>query len=173
MVVWITGEDTTARRFVESWSPSLFVACSSPNELASLSRSREIEPYIEDARIVRKYETIVDQQPSDVLELRVRDALKLQLFATITERSKPFGYDRPYNVDVPPAQSYLYQRDLFPLARCEVQQDGSSIAWTLRDDVRECDYEVPPLSSVELKVRGIEARRHDTPPFSRSARWRS
>ena len=120
MVVWIKGEDGTTRRFVEKWTPSLFVASTSPGELPALGRSKEVAPFVEGSRIVRRYERIVDQYRSDVLELTMRDALKLPLLATVIERSKPFGHNRLYNVDVQPAQTYLYQKDLFPLARCEV-----------------------------------------------------
>ena len=95
---------------------------------------------------------MVDQYRSDILELRMKDALKLPLLASIIERSRPFGYHRLYNVDVPPAQTYLYQKDLFPLARCEVEQDGPALSWALKDDVWDCDYAVPPLSSVEIRV---------------------
>jgi DNA polymerase elongation subunit (family B) len=152
MVVWIKGEDNKAHRFVDGWTPSLFVASKSTKELPSLARLRQVEPYIADSSLVRKYERIIDQYRSDILELRVKDALKLPLLASIIERSRPFGYYRLYNVDVPPAQSYLYQKDLFPLARCEVEQDGRSLSWGLKDDVWECDYAVPPLSSVEILV---------------------
>jgi DNA polymerase I len=157
MVVWIKGEDNAAHRFVDAWTPSLFVACNSTRELLSLTTARGIQPYVEASSIVRKYERIVDQYRSDVLELKMKDALKLPLLASIIERSKPFGYYRLYNVDVPPAQSYLYQRDLFPLARCEIEQDGPSLSWVLKDDVWECDYAVPPLSSAEILV-DIEKR---------------
>ncbi len=152
MVVWMKGEDGKAHRFVDSWTPSLFVASKSTKELPSLAKAREIEPYIEGSSLVRKYERIIDQYRSDILELKVKDALKLPLLASIIERSKPFGYYRLYNVDVPPAQSYLYQRDLFPLARCEIEHRGPSLSWVLKDDVWDCDYAVPPLSSVEILV---------------------
>jgi DNA polymerase-2 len=152
MVVWMKDEDNRTRRFVDSWTPSLFVACKSAGDLSSLAGARGVEPYVESSCLVSKYERVVDQYPSDVLELRVRDALKLPLIASVIERSKPFGYYRLYNVDVPPAQSYLYQRDLFPLARCEVEQEGPGLSWALEDDVWECDYAVPPLSSVQILV---------------------
>ncbi len=152
MVVWMKREDNATHRFVDSWTPSLFVACKSTREMLFLAKTREIESYIEDSRIVRKYERVVDQYRSDVLELKVKDALKLPLVASIIERSKPFGHYRLYNADVPPAQSYLYQKDLFPLARCEIEQNGPSLSWVLKDDVWECDYAVPPLSSAEILV---------------------
>jgi DNA polymerase, archaea type len=152
MVIWIKGEDGTVRRFVDGWAPALFVASKSPSDLSSLAESSEIESYVAGSNMVSKYESIIDQQRSDVLELKVRDALKLPLLASIVERSKPFGHNRLYNVDVPPAQSYLYEKELFPLACCEVEQRGSSLSWTLDDDVWECDYAVPPLSSAELLV---------------------
>jgi len=152
MVVWMKGEDGATRRFVDGWTPSLFVACKSTKDLASLAKAKEVEPYIRGSSLVSRYERVTDQYRSDVLELRMKDALKLPLLASTIERSRSFGHYRLYNVDVPPAQSYLYQRELFPLAGCEVEQDGPSLSWVLKDDVWECDYAVPPLSSVEILV---------------------
>jgi len=153
MVVWIKSEeDGRAHRLVDRWTPSLFVASKTPEELPSLAETRRVEPYVQSSAIVRRYERITDQDRSDVLELKVKDALRLRRLASIIERSRPFGHYRLYNVDVPPAQSYLYQKDLFPLARCEIEKDGQSLGWALKDDVWACDYEVPPLSSVEILV---------------------
>src|SRR4029077_3608630 len=129
------GEENSVHRFVDSWTPSLFVASKSTKELPHLAKARKVEPHIEGSSLARKYERVIDQYRSDVLELKMKDALKLPLLATIIERSKPFGHYRLYNVDVPPAQTYLYQKDLFPLARCEIEQDGPSLSWALKDDV--------------------------------------
>src|ERR1700722_9916395 len=41
---------------------------------------------------------------------------------------------------------------LFPLARCESEQGDPGLSWALKDDVWDCDYVVPPLSSVEIQV---------------------
>jgi hypothetical protein len=49
--------------------------------------AKEIEPYVDGSSIVRKYERIIDQYRSDVLELRMKDALQLPLLASIIARS--------------------------------------------------------------------------------------
>ncbi len=152
IIVWIKGEDSAVRRFVDRWTPSLFVGSKSSADLKSLATAKEIEPYIDSSSIVRKYERITDQYRTGVLELRMKDALQLPLLASIIERSRPFGHFRLHNADVPPAQSYLYQKDLFPLARCEIDQVGTSLNWVLKDDVWDCEYPVPPLSSAEILV---------------------
>jgi DNA polymerase elongation subunit (family B) len=69
------------------------------------------------------------------------------------ERLGPFGTFRLYNADVPPGQSYLYERDLFPLAFCEVEQNSDTLHWELRDDVWAYDYTLPSLRKVELDVQ--------------------
>ncbi len=35
-------------------------------------------------------------------------------------KNNKFGNIRLYNVDLPPAQSYFYEHDIFPLAFCHV-----------------------------------------------------
>ncbi|MDA4117317.1 MAG: hypothetical protein OK455_03125 [Thaumarchaeota archaeon] len=152
MVIWAKDGQGRTSRFVDNWTPSLFVACDHTDELRTLAKVSELGQHIERSSIVRRYERIVDRYMSDVLELKVRDATKLPLLASIVERSKPFDHFRLYNVDVPPVQTYLYERDLFPLASCEIEQKDRHVSWSLKDDVDDCEYAVPPLSSVEIFV---------------------
>jgi DNA polymerase elongation subunit (family B) len=87
-----------------------------------------------------------------VLETKLKDATKAQQVAGRIERLGPFGTFRLYNVDVPPGQSYLYEKDLFPLASCEVEQEEGRLQWKLEDDVWAYEYPSPPLRKVKLEV---------------------
>lgn len=150
MVVWLKLEDGRAVRLVDHWSPSIFVAA---DDLSGLSIPLKIiGSDLAWTRVVSRRERVVDCGPTDVVEAKVKDAKRLQQVGGRLERLGPFGAHRLYNVDVPPAQSYLYEHDLFPLALCEVTQSGDRLEWDLKDDVWDYEYAIPNLRKVELDV---------------------
>ena len=150
MVVWLKREDGQAVRLVDHWSPSIFIAASSMTDLGA--PLKVVGSELAWTRPARKFEKVTDAERSDVMEARVKDARKAQQVAGRIERLGPFGAYRLYNADVPPSQSYLYEHDIFPLARCEVTQAGDTLQWDLDDDVRAYDYAVPNLRKVKVDV---------------------
>src|SRR5271156_2208765 len=150
MVVWLKLEGGETRRLVDRWSPSIFVASDSRQDLADLERVKGRES--SGSRRGMRLERATDGRESEVLELVVDDAKKLAPLAEAVERSRPFGAYRLYNVDVPPEQTYLYENDLFPLAYCEVSETSDGLSWELMDDVWSCQYDVPDLRSVDVEV---------------------
>jgi len=150
MVVWLKLEDGQAVRLVDHWSPSIFV---STDNIADLDIPLKIvSADLAWTRVVGKYEKVTDSSKSEVVEAKLKDAKKIQQVAGRLERLGPFGAHRLYNVDIQPGQSYLYEHDLFPLAFCEVTQNGSRLEWNLHDDVWAYDYVVPNLRKVKLDV---------------------
>jgi DNA polymerase elongation subunit (family B) len=150
MVVWLKLEDGRAARLVDHWSPSIFIAADKPSDLDIPLKI--VGADLAWTRTAWKYEKVTDRTKSEVVEAKLRDAKKVQQVAGRIERLGPFGAFRLYNADVPPAQSYLYEHDLFPLAHCEVAQSGDSLEWDLNDDVWAYDYAVPDLRKVELDI---------------------
>ncbi|HEV2226139.1 MAG TPA: DNA polymerase domain-containing protein [Nitrososphaerales archaeon] len=150
MVVWLKLENGDAVRLVDRWSPSIFIGTDNKSDFTvPLQILRDDFVW---TRVVEKRERVVDSDMSQVVEAKLRDARKAQQVAGRIERLGPFGTFRLYNADVPPAQSYLYEHDIFPLAHCEVQQQGDRLNWELKDDVWAYDYDIPNLTKVELDI---------------------
>ncbi|HKT22406.1 MAG TPA: DNA polymerase domain-containing protein, partial [Nitrososphaerales archaeon] len=150
MVVWLKLENGDPVRLVDRWSPSIFVGADNKTDFAvPLHTVRED---FEWARTVQRRERVTDSEMSEVLEMKLKDATKAQQVAGRVERLGPFGTFRLYNADVPPAQSYLYENDLFPLALCEVEQKEGRLRWRLEDDVWAYEYDTPGLRTVKLEV---------------------
>ena len=65
-----------------------------------------------------------------------------------------FGKYRLYNVDLPPAQAYLYEHNLFPLALCDVYYDKNNTLKKIinRDNIWSTDYTVPQFRTAFIKV---------------------
>ena len=150
LVVWVKREDGEAVRLVDRWSPSIFIGTDNKADFdVPLHTLRNDFVW---TRTVQKRERVTDAGTSPVVEARLKDAKKAQQVAGRIERLGPFGTFRLYNADVPPGQSYLYERDLFPLAYCEVEQKGDVLRWGLKDDVWAYDYALPDLRKVKVEV---------------------
>ncbi len=162
MVVWLKLENGEAVRLVDHWSPSIFIGTDNKADFdVPLHTLRNDFLW---TRVVQKRERVTDAAPSYVVEAKLRDAKKAQQVAGRIERLGPFWTFRLYNVDVPHSQSYLYERDLFPLAFCEVEQAGGRLRWELKDDVWAYDYALPSLRKVKLEVE--VAKRGKLPRFT-------
>ncbi len=166
MVVWLKEGANRATRLVDRWTPPFYVACDSKDDLRALAGEEWLASEAERLAFVARYAKVTDRERSEVLEIKVRDAKAMLRLAAKVEGSKPFGFYRIYNADVPPAQTYLYERDLFPLAYCKVNESGGGLEWQLQDDVWSCDYPPPPLSTAFLRVEidreGILPRNSDS-----------
>jgi len=150
MVVWLKLENGEAVRLVDEWSPSIFIGTDNKSDFdVPLQALRHDFLW---TRVVQRRERVTDPADSDVIEAKLKDAKKAQQIAGRIERLGPFGTFRLYNADVPPGQAYLYERDLFPLALCEVEQRGERLHWELKDDVWAYDYVLPPLRKIKLDV---------------------
>ena len=150
IVVWLKREDGESVRLVDSWSPSIYIAAERGTDLETPLKILRDEFAL--TRVVQRYERVTDQHESDVVEATVKDAKRIQRVAGRLERLGPFGAFRIYNADVPPNQTYLYERGLFPLAYCEVEQKEDGLAWKLHDDVESINYRLPPLRILGLDV---------------------
>jgi len=150
MVVWVKREDGEAIRLVDRWSPSIFIGTDNKSDFDVPFQALRNDFVW--TRTVQKRERVTDAGMSSVVEARLKDARKAQQVAGRIERLGPFGTFRLYNADVPPGQSYLYERDLFPLAYCEVEQKEGVLRWELKDDVWAYDYALPVLRKVKVEV---------------------
>ncbi|HYB07658.1 MAG TPA: DNA polymerase domain-containing protein [Nitrososphaerales archaeon] len=151
MVVWFKLESGEAVRLVDHWSPSIFIGTDNKSDFdVPLQTLHDDFAW---TRFVQMRERVTDPETSEVVEAKLKDAKKAQQVAGRIERLGPFGTFRLYNADVPPGQSYLYERDLFPLAFCEVERNSDRLHWELRDDVWAYDYTLPSLRKVEVDVQ--------------------
>ena len=150
MVVWFKLEDGEAVRLVDHWSPSIFIGTDVKSDFdVPLQTLRNDFVW---TRTVQRRERVTDAGTPRSSKRSSRMRRKAQRVAGRIERLGSFGTFRLYNADVPPGQSYLYERDLFPLAFCEVEQKGERLRWELKDDVWAYDYTLPNLRKVGLEV---------------------
>ncbi len=146
MVSWIKDGDRTAR-IEDGWTPSIYVACDDMGKLEKISSDRRVCALAASCEITSRFEKATDASKSPVLQVRLRDSNSvLHLARTVESLDGKIGC-RLYNVDVPPAQGYFYEHDIFPFGWFS---RGS--AWSPDDDVESTDYNIPPLRVMRVSV---------------------
>jgi DNA polymerase, archaea type len=162
MIIWIKekhNNNNIVRVKDEEWNHSIYVASDNKADLTSLLHhihsNNKIMKFVSCYEFTNKYERIMDSQKSEVLRLELSDPTKATTVARSIERfGNVFGKYRLYNVDLSPAQAYLYEHNLFPLALCDVYYDKNSVLKKIinKDNIWSTDYIVPRFRTALLKV---------------------
>ena len=152
MVLWIKEENGDTTRMEDSWTPSIYVASDRIADLEELLKNQAVRYYIKKHDFVSRFEKIGDHEESTVLELTLNDSGKVTALANAIEDIDVHDKLRLYNVDILSPQSYFYECDLFPLAKCEVDVDNGRLRWRVNDSVRSTDYNLPEFRVAWLDV---------------------
>lgn len=154
--LWVIDAEGRPHTFLDRWRPVFYVGASSRGEwrsvhavLDSLRSSFTLAP-------VEKKDFFTDQiRPA--VEVRVLEPL---LFQKTVDRLLGVSSSL-FNADIPPVQSYFYERGFFPLARClfDVSKDGWLNGGQVDDSCWNLDYDLPPLRIVRLGFDSDHGRR--------------
>lgn len=161
VAVWIITEGGNRVRLVDRFTRRIYVyGCL--EELDKLPKRIAGSKSVGGCRFVKKYADFMDASKKLVLEIDITDYNRLPFFARKLLRLGGYGKLQVFNVDVPVSQAYMYDKDLFPLAKVHVEPSSAGLSYTLLDSVEETDYEVPSLRTMWLDVaveRGASAPR--------------
>jgi len=152
MIFWIKQKDGKMTRLEDKWTQSIYIASDDKPLLKSILNKDKILPLVEDSEFISKNEKLTDEYPSQVLQLKLKDSSKALILALEVEKMSRFGQLRLYNVDVPPAQSYFYEHDIFPLAYSQIDTSNLKLKWNFKDNVWSTDYELPNFTRIHLRV---------------------
>jgi DNA polymerase-2 len=154
MIFWIKEPNGNNTRLEQAWTHCIYVASDNKSNLLSLLSNNDIQSLIQEYEFVPRYEQITDIKMRDVLKLTLLDSsMALKIGRKIEKiEANEFGKFRLYNVDVPPAQSYFYEHDLFPLAYCHVDITPSELKWNIDDSTWSTDYKLPDFRKIKLEV---------------------
>jgi DNA polymerase elongation subunit (family B) len=151
IAVWIIAEDGRRVRLVDRYAHKIYVS-GGASELKRLATDIGDDQQVGDWRFVRKNADFMDALPQKVLEIEISDNGQALPFArTLLGTGDREGF-RLCNVDVPVAQAYLYDKDVFPLAHVMVVDSGKRLSYDLLDSVERVDYQTPPLRSAQLSI---------------------
>lgn len=156
MVLWLKKRDGECVRLVDEWTPKIHVAGNFTDllDLAARSELRDRCSFVE------RFERLNDQSWSKVLEIKVSSDSEATALAQKIQRLAAYGSKyRPYDIDIPSSQMYLYQKGLFPLAYVEADNRDVGVVWHLLDSSESTDYEIPPFRIVDLAVSTKRSKR--------------
>jgi DNA polymerase-2 len=148
MMVWFLDQNGTAQHCIDPFHPAFYLHL-------DRSDARRIPALVGKLNLPATLSTATQRElfsgeEWEVVRVTVRDPLAFTPSVRALQRFLPhFAF---YNSNIPVAQMYLYERQVFPLARCvfEVSPDGRLERLTLEDAFDAIEYEVPPLKIMKI-----------------------
>jgi DNA polymerase elongation subunit (family B) len=150
MVVWLKRPDGKALRFIDDYHPTLYVH-GSPEDLKELKAELATSESVRKIDYAEKRVRLRDFEKSRVMRIEVTSIARFPHFARKIVRLGGYRKYHLFNVDIPHTHAYLYERDLFPLAKVRLAE-GPKLEFELEDSVEGTDYELPPLRSMWVDV---------------------
>ncbi len=152
MAVWVIDREGIAHCLHDALSPSFFVYGSKADlhEVCLMLNSAHLPVRL---RRAERHDLFLRR---DLILLEVQ-VMCPHLFAAIFSRVRAF---KPaltyYNADLAPAQFYYFEKDLFPLAYCEIQANASEWITDIeaKDSRWDLDYPLPPLRTMSVRLAG-------------------
>jgi DNA polymerase elongation subunit (family B) len=152
VAVWIIGENGERVRLTDRFQPKIYVS-GKQEDIERLAGSFFSSQAVASWNFAYKYAQLTGGQKSRVLEVTLKDYRKISAFTrSILEKGDYLRYQM-HNCDFHGDRVYLFSRDLFPLARVEVEAEGQKLEYKLLDSVKYLHYSVPPLRLTRLEVK--------------------
>ncbi len=155
MVYWVKTRSGAHRIVDREFLPKIYVH-SSADKLDGLEKVLQILDAVD--CMDRESKCLWPAEPpKDVLGITINDYSRVEETArTIDNRGRYRDYDL-FDVDLRLSQRYLVEKGLFPMGQVELSPKP-----TMLDDPFEMDYELPPLTAVELRAttsgrKGLES----------------
>lgn len=149
MIIWIITREGESIRLCDTWRPSIYAWTNKPANIASLLRDRRV--FDVQTTVDYKYVNPGDFERTKILRLTFKRSSDIARFLQNINPTNLIE-TRLFNVDVPVAQLYLYEKNLFPLALVRAHITGEGISWELIDDAHSCQYEAPHLKGAKITL---------------------
>lgn len=150
VALWVYDKTGKLHRLTHEFSPSVYVS-GEKEDIKRFSADLWRRGFITGGRWEMRRE-FWSGQDIEVMQLNVSDSSSLpRLRGMAGALDQILGF---YNLDIPPAQYYLYQAGLFPMCRLECVADdaGNVIEIAATNSAYDLDHTLPPLSV--LRMRG-------------------
>lgn len=153
MNLWLMEPNQRRHRLIDSFTPAFYVS-GSPDSLRRLRGALEPKHSALLCRMTERTD-IWKRETRIVLEASICHPTE---YTSWTRWVQKFDSNlRLYNSDLMLASLYCWQKNVFPLARVEVDadEDGRVHAIECRDSEWSLDYELPPLEIMHVRLGGL------------------
>lgn len=151
VTVWIISENGERLKFRDEFQPKIYVS-GRQDEIERLASGFFSNELIASWNFAYKYAQPTDSEKSRVLEITLKDSRKISTFTRQILRQGDYLKYQVHNCDLHGDRAYLFSKNLFPLAKVEVEAEGTRLKYGLKDSVRHVQYPVPPLLVLKLSV---------------------
>jgi DNA polymerase I len=151
MVVWIITENDERVRLVDKFTCKIY-ASGNFEDLRCLAEIIGENKSLTACRFVEKQADLMKAYKDKVLEIDIGDYRRTHFFARKLLRLAGYEKFRLHNIDIKPSEAYLYEKNIFPLARLVVVDSGDRLWYEILDSSESVDYATPPLRSAWLDV---------------------
>lgn len=152
MTVWIISENGERIRLTDRFQPKVYVT-GKQKDIERLSSKFYSNRDIAHLNFIYKYANPTDSEKSKVLEVTLKDCRRVNAFTNDVLRQGDYLRYEVHNCDLHGDRTYLFEKDLFPLAFLEVESDKQCLKYKLLDNVQSIDYTTPSFRIMRLSVR--------------------
>ncbi|MFB5652822.1 DNA polymerase domain-containing protein [Leptospira wolffii] len=151
ITLWVKGENET-RSFHDTHYPTFYVKAEKDYERKFVGRLKELNALLKEPDRVTKL-GFYDNEPTSVLKICLS---RPSVLRTIYHKIFAF-YEKAdvYHSDIELTTSYLYAKNLFPLAKVRVIYDERNRVTKIDplSDLKYKDYDVPYLTTLEISFK--------------------
>ncbi|MDH5483302.1 MAG: hypothetical protein OEY22_10590 [Candidatus Bathyarchaeota archaeon] len=151
VTVWMIAENGERIKLVDNFTHRIYIS-GSFSDLKNLSEKIKDSKSVGSLGLAEKYADFMKVEKKKVLEVGMSNHFRTSFFARKVRRFGGYERFRLYNVDIPISQAYLYEKDIFPLARVMTVDSGNRLYYDLLDSAEKVDYQIPPLRSMWLNI---------------------
>lgn len=151
VAVWVISENGERIKLTDRFQPCIYVS-GRQDDLERLISRLCSNPKIASLRFTQKYAQPTDTEKSRVLEITVKDCRQIPSLKLEILRMGDYLRYEIHNCDIQNDRSYLFSKDLFPLAFVEAQVSKAGLEYTLLDSVESTDFVIPKLRVLRLEV---------------------
>ena len=151
VAVWIIDEHGKRVRLEDQFQPKIYVS-GEQKDIERLASQFYSSQDIASWNYAYKYVHPTANEKSRVLEITLKDCRRTSsLTRSILKKGDYLKYE-VHNCNLHGDRSYLFSRDIFPLAFIEVETERTGLKYTVLDFVESTDYVIPPLRIAKLEV---------------------
>lgn len=151
MTVWIIGENNERVKLTDKFQPKVYIS-GEQDEIERLASKLFSNRNIAAWNFVYKYAHPTDSEKTRILEITLKDCRQTSTFTRDILQAGDYLRYEVHNCDWHADRVYLFSRDLFPLARVEIEAEKTGLKYILIDSVTSLDYILPPLRKMELSI---------------------
>ncbi len=151
VAVWIIGENGERVRLTDRFLPKVYVS-GKQEDIERLASTFYASEAIAGWGFAYKFAHPPDAEKSRVLEVTLKDCRRIGGFTSEVLRKGDYVRFDVHNCDLRGDRMYLFENDLFPLARVDVEVNATCLRYEVLDNVERTDYVVPSLRILKLSV---------------------